>query len=168
MLSFRQECFLYIILYKPACRTAWLYRDLIASEAVLEIYKYNGDNHVCWVLLEIHDCVSLNVYSSYLTSSRAVCVLIFIFGIVGTFLNTMVLFVFLKSKNNHPRRTQQKWYWLFIIFILFSLVPSFYSSEQCSLLSSHERESESCYWLINLVWNNLEQKLSLSECVSNE
>ena len=37
--------------------------------------------------------------SSYLKSSIAVCILNVIFGIVGTFLNTLVLFVFLKSKN---------------------------------------------------------------------
>ena len=36
---------------------------------------------------------------SYLKSSIAVCILNAIFGIVGTLLNTMVLFVFLKSKN---------------------------------------------------------------------
>ena len=37
--------------------------------------------------------------SSYLKSSIAVCIFNVIFGIVGTFLNTMVLFVFSKSKN---------------------------------------------------------------------
>ena len=37
--------------------------------------------------------------SSYLKSSIAVCILNVIFGIVGTFLNTLVLFVFLKSKK---------------------------------------------------------------------
>ena len=36
---------------------------------------------------------------SYLKSSIAVCIFNVIFGIVGTFLNTMVLFVFLKSKS---------------------------------------------------------------------
>ena len=36
---------------------------------------------------------------SYLKSIIAVCILNVIFGIVGTFLNTLVLFVFLKSKN---------------------------------------------------------------------
>ena len=36
---------------------------------------------------------------SYLKSIIAVCILNVIFGIVGTFLNTMVLFVFLKSRN---------------------------------------------------------------------
>ena len=36
---------------------------------------------------------------SYLKSIIAVCILNVIFGIDGTFLNTLVLFVFLKSKN---------------------------------------------------------------------
>ena len=36
---------------------------------------------------------------SYLKSIIAVCILNVIFGIVGTFLNTLVLFVFFKSKN---------------------------------------------------------------------
>ena len=37
--------------------------------------------------------------SSFVKNSIAVCILNFIFAIAGTFLNTMVLFVFLKSKN---------------------------------------------------------------------
>ena len=43
--------------------------------------------------------------SSYLKSSIAVCILNVIFGIVGTFLNTMVLFVFLKSKNMRQKNS---------------------------------------------------------------
>ena len=37
--------------------------------------------------------------SSFVKNSIAVCILNFIFAIAGTFLNTMVLFLFLKSKN---------------------------------------------------------------------
>ena len=51
-------------------------------------------------LLENYVCASLVVFcSSFVKSSIAVCILNFIFAIAGTFLNTMVLFLFLKSKN---------------------------------------------------------------------
>ena len=43
--------------------------------------------------------------SSYFKSSIAVCILNAIFGIVGTFLNTLVLFVFLKSKNMRQKNS---------------------------------------------------------------
>ena len=60
--------------------------------------NFNSSNilvEYCWRDMIVFHSMS----SSYLTSSIAVCVLIFIFGIVGTFFNTVVLFVFLKSKN---------------------------------------------------------------------
>ena len=45
-------------------------------------------------------CASLTVVgSSIVKSSIALCILNFILDIAGTFLNTMVLFEFLKSKN---------------------------------------------------------------------
>ena len=45
-------------------------------------------------------CASLVVFcSSFVKTSIAVSIINFIFAIAGTFLNTMVLFVFLKSKN---------------------------------------------------------------------
>ena len=46
-----------------------------------------------------------SISSSYLKSVIAVCILIVIFGIVGTFLNTLVLFVFSKSKKMRQKNS---------------------------------------------------------------
>ena len=46
-----------------------------------------------------------SISSSYLKSVIAVCTLIVIFGIVGTFLNTLVLFVFSKSKKMRQKNS---------------------------------------------------------------
>ena len=43
--------------------------------------------------------------SSYVKSVIAVCILIVIFGTVGTFLNTLVLFVFSKSKKMRQKKS---------------------------------------------------------------
>ena len=57
-------------------------------------------------LLENNICASLLVFcSSFVKSSTAVCILNFIFAIAGTFLNTLVLFLFLKSKNMKRRNS---------------------------------------------------------------
>ena len=79
--------------------------------------------------------------SSYLKSSIAVCIFNVIFGIVGTFLNTLVLFVFLKSKN---MRQKSSYFCIMIlsatdlivvtsvpVMFLLSSIPEILGTPQC-------------------------------------
>ena len=89
--------------------------------------------------------------SSYLKSSIAVCILSVIFGIVGTFLNTLVLFVFLKSKKMRQKTS----YFSIIILsatdliVVTSIPAMFLVSSIPEILGTPQCFSRICYVVVS-------------------
>ena len=82
-------------------------RDEIAqgNEHAWSTWEFQLFWHVFYILLNEHHYSSLAELFLCQVSVIAVCILIVIFGIVGTFLNTLVLFVFSKSKKMRQKNS---------------------------------------------------------------